>query len=211
LARDLGPEVPTCQPNHTVAVVDCGSWNTSRRRIGHLPARAAASPANSPATVKHQPARPALRRPLWQTPPAHRPDSFRAALAHLCVLAVNSTLSGVPPSRASIRRDADRRETGFALHRSGQRCRTSLPGHRTQAPKLLPPLSAAIRSRAWMAGAIRGTPLYILVRLRPVTHWPAAFKPRPAIPSSEALRKSPCACGATLSVIATPTAIGRPR
>jgi len=31
-----------------------------------------------------------------------------------------------------------------------------LAGHVTQPPKLLPPLSAAIRSRAWTAGRVGG-------------------------------------------------------
>jgi len=183
LARDLDPEAATCQPNHTVVVVDCGSCNTSRERISHLPARAAASgdarrtplqsdrltravAADSPVREPQQ--RQADQRRAGEQSRDHetsarptRPATTSGANAScridrtssrspwpMCAcLAVKSTLSGVPPSRASILRDDDRHETGFALHRSGQRCRTSLPGTRPRRPSfflLCPPPFGAV-------------------------------------------------------------------
>jgi hypothetical protein len=120
---------------------------------------------------------------------SHRPDSFPAALAHVCVPRCQSTLSGEPPFRASIVRDDDPRDR---VHPPSvwPAMPHELAGHPTQAPKLLPPLSAAVRSRARMARPIGDTLSHILVHSRPITPWQDAFKPRSAIPPSEARAKA---------------------
>ena len=107
-----------------------------------------AEPANNPATMGHQHARPALRHLCHKRLLPQRPDSLAGlnpsahpgALSIWCMPRCQSTPSGVPRFRAPILRDDDRHETVFALPSVWPTMPRGLAGHSTQPPTPLPPL-----------------------------------------------------------------------